>query len=129
MLNQILMYFALIQGHLGTAIAILFIIQPVTIPLSSMFHALEVQARTRGWSRTQSVAYWLAKAFGTFAAIDLRNIQRVGGKVFVVLAQVIADLNERSALVQRAQRITEAMQNSSSQPDTETKALPPKDSK
>jgi hypothetical protein len=79
-----------------------------------MFHALEVQARTRGWNRTQSVAYWLAKAFGTFAAIDLRNIQRVGGKVFVVLAQVIAALNKNAARVQRTERIDDAIRKADS---------------
>lgn len=92
MLTQTQFYFDVVQAYFGTAVAILFIIQPVTIPLSSLFHALEVQARLRGWSRVQPVAYWLAKTFGTCAAIDLRNIQRVGGKFFTIAWEVLTKI-------------------------------------
>jgi hypothetical protein len=98
------------QAYFGAAVAILVALQPALIAITSLAHAVEVQARNRGWTRVQPVFYWIAKVCGTFAVVDTRNVQRVGGKVFEVLAQIIANWPTKDS---KSKAVVDAMRDSS----------------
>lgn len=99
-----------ISAYFAAAVAVLLVLQPFAIPLTTVAHSVEVLAKRRGWARLQSVAYWVAKAAGTFSMVDLRNVARASaavlGAVASVLAQIIALLPPTKA--QRIQAVKDA---------------------
>jgi len=106
MSDQFQLYFAILQRYFGIGIATFVALQPLLILLTSAAHAIEVQGRSRGWAKVQACGYWVAKVAGTFAAVDMRNVQRVTGKVFVILAQVLDTWASKEA---KTKAVTRAM--------------------
>lgn len=94
----ILFYYNILQLYFGVGVAIFITLQPLFIMITSAAHTLEVQARNRGWKRINTAAYWVAKVFGTISAVDARNVQRFGGKLFEILAAIMAALPNSKAV-------------------------------
>jgi hypothetical protein len=98
MATSILFYYNILQLYFGVAIAVFIAAQPLLILITSASHAVEVWAKSRGWKRLNTCAYWTAKIFGTISAIDARNVQRAGGKVFDILAALLSALPNTKAV-------------------------------
>jgi hypothetical protein len=106
----ILFYLNIVQLYFGVFVAAVVAAQPLLIMITSAAHAVEVWTRTRGWTRVNSAAYWTAKICGTFAIIDMRNLQRTAGKVFDILAAILATYPSKAS---KNKAVVEAMEDSS----------------